>query len=256
MAELNSTRDTTKDSAAPAPEASPRTDLVTRPAQVSEKVAEPAPVPDLGAPELYIHRELSQLQFNIRVLEQALDESYPLLERLKFLLIFSSNLDEFFEIRVAGLKKQITFAREQTGPDGLQPQQVLSKISETAHYQVSRQYSILNDILLPQLNEKGIRFLRRYQWTHKQTLWIRRFFRQQVAPIISPIGLDPTHPFPLLVNKSLNFIVQLDGIDSFGRDSGMAIIPAPRSLPRLIRLPDELCDGGDNFVFLSSMIHA
>ena len=214
-----------------------------------------SPAIDINAPELYIHRELSQLQFNIRVLEQALDESYPLLERLKFLLIFSSNMDEFFEIRVAGLKKQITFAREQTGPDGLQPQQVLARISELAHQQVSRQYSILNDTLLPALAEKGIRFVRRHQWTHKQTLWIRRYFRQEVAPIISPIGLDPTHPFPLLVNKSLNFIVQLEGVDSFGRDSGMAIIPAPRSLPRLIRLPDELCDGGDNFVFLSSIIH-
>lgn len=216
---------------------------------------EPTPAVDINAPELYIHRELSQLQFNIRVLEQALDENYPLLERLKFLLIFSSNMDEFFEIRVAGLKKQITFARELTGPDGLQPQQVLAKISELAHQQVSRQYSILNDTLLPALAEKGIRFVRRHQWTHKQTLWIRRYFRQEVAPIISPIGLDPTHPFPLLVNKSLNFIVQLEGVDSFGRDSGLAIIPAPRSLPRLIRLPDELCNGGDNFVFLSSIIH-
>ncbi|SDT89479.1 polyphosphate kinase 1 [Halopseudomonas salegens] len=218
-------------------------------------VVEPTPAVDINAPELYIHRELSQLQFNIRVLEQALDESYPLLERLKFLLIFSSNMDEFFEIRVAGLKKQITFAREMTGPDGLQPQQVLSKISELAHQQVRRQYSILNDTLLPQMAEKGIRFVRRHQWTHKQTLWIRRYFRQEVAPIISPIGLDPTHPFPLLVNKSLNFIVQLEGVDSFGRDSGLAIIPAPRSLPRLIKLPDELCSGGDNFVFLSSIIH-
>lgn len=218
--------------------------------------APPAPVPDINAPELFIHRELSQLQFNIRVLEQALDESYPLLERLKFLLIFSSNLDEFFEIRVAGLKKQITFAREQTGPDGLQPQQVLSRISELAHQQVSRQYSILNDVLLPQLAERGIRFVRRHQWTHKQTLWVRRYFRQEVAPIISPIGLDPTHPFPLLVNKSLNFIVQLEGTDAFGRDSGLAIIPAPRSLPRLIRFPQELCSGADDFVFLSSMIHA
>jgi len=216
----------------------------------------PAPLADINAPELYIHRELSQLQFNIRVLEQALDDSYPLLERLKFLLIFSSNLDEFFEIRVAGLKKQITFAREQAGPDGLQPQQVLGRISEIAHQQVQRQYALLNDVLLPQLAGKGIRFVRRHQWTHKQTLWIRRYFRQEVAPIISPIGLDPTHPFPLLVNKSLNFIVQLEGVDAFGRDSGLAIIPAPRSLPRVIRLPDELCDGGDNFVFLSSVIHA
>ncbi len=216
----------------------------------------PPAVADINAPELFIHRELSQLQFNIRVLEQALDESYPILERLKFLLIFSSNLDEFFEIRVAGLKKQITFAREQTGPDGLQPQQVLAKISELAHEQVNRQYSILNDILLPQLADMGIRFVRRHQWTHKQTMWVRRFFREEVAPIISPIGLDPTHPFPLLVNKSLNFIVQLEGTDAFGRDSGLAIIPAPRSLPRLIRLPQELCSGADNFVFLSSMIHA
>ena len=215
-----------------------------------------ASVADINAPELYIHRELSQLQFNIRVLEQALDESYPLLERLKFLLIFSSNLDEFFEIRVAGLKKQITFAREQTGPDGLQPQQVLNKISEIAHQEVSRQYTILNDVLLPALAREKIRFIRRRQWTYKQTLWVRRFFRDEIAPIISPIGLDPTHPFPLLVNKSLNFIVQLEGIDAFGRDSGLAIIPAPRSLPRLIRIPGELCEDGDNFVFLSSMIHA
>ena len=214
------------------------------------------PVPSLDAPELYIHRELSQLQFNIRVLEQALDESYPLLERLKFLLIFSSNLDEFFEIRVAGLKKQITFAREQTGADGLQPHQVLSKISDIAHEQVNRQYAILNDTLLPELAKQKIRFIRRRQWTYKQTLWVRRFFRNEIAPIISPIGLDPTHPFPLLVNKSLNFIVELEGVDAFGRDSGLAIIPAPRSLPRLIRVPDELCDGGDNYVFLSSMIHA
>ena len=216
----------------------------------------PLPVSDINAPELFIHRELSQLQFNIRVLEQALDESYPLLERLKFLLIFSGNMDEFFEIRVAGLKKQITFAREQTGPDGLQPQQVLSRISELAHEQVSRQYSILNDVLLPKLAAEGIRFVRRHQWTHKQTMWVRRYFRQEVAPIISPIGLDPTHPFPLLVNKSLNFICQLEGTDAFGRDSGLAIIPAPRSLPRLIRLPQELCTGDDDFVFLSSIIHA
>ncbi|WP_407920180.1 polyphosphate kinase 1 [Halopseudomonas xinjiangensis] len=231
---------------------------VVRSAPALTAPAEPAaPAADINAPELFIHRELSQLQFNIRVLEQALDESYPILERLKFLLIFSSNLDEFFEIRVAGLKKQITFAREQTGPDGLQPQQVLTKISELAHQQVNRQYAILNDVLLPQLAEKGIRFARRHQWTHKQTLWVRRYFRQEVAPVISPIGLDPTHPFPLLVNKSLNFIVQLEGTDAFGRDSGLAIIPAPRSLPRLIRLPEELCEaGGDAFVFLSSMIHA
>ena len=197
-------------------------------------VAAPVPVPSLDDTSLYIHRELSQLQFNIRVLEQALDESYPLLERLKFLLIFSSNLDEFFEIRVAGLKKQVTFAREQAGADGLQPHQALSRISEIAHEQVGRQYAILNEVLLPELAKHQIRFIRRRHWTTKLKAWVRRFFRDEIWPIITPIGLDPTHPFPLLVNKSLNFIVELEGVDAFGRDSGLAIIcllytsPSPR----------------------------
>jgi polyphosphate kinase len=213
-------------------------------------------VPSLDDSSLYIHRELSQLQFNIRVLEQALDESYPLLERLKFLLIFSSNLDEFFEIRVAGLKKQITFAREQAGADGLQPHQALARISELVHGQVDRQYAILNDMLLPELEKHQVRFIRRRYWTTKLKTWVRRYFRDEIAPIITPIGLDPTHPFPLLVNKSLNFIVELEGIDAFGRDSGLAIIPAPRLLPRIIKVPEEVGGAGDNYVFLSSMIHA
>lgn len=216
----------------------------------------PAPVPGLDDSSLYIHRELSQLQFNIRVLEQALDESYPLLERLKFLLIFSSNLDEFFEIRVAGLKKQINFAREQAGADGLQPHQALARISELVHEQVDRQYAILNDTLFPALAKQGITFIRRRYWTTKLKAWVRRYFRDEIAPIITPIGLDPTHPFPLLVNKSLNFIVELEGVDAFGRDSGLAIIPAPRLLPRIIRVPEDVGGPGDNYVFLSSMIHA
>src|SRR5476651_671451 len=213
-------------------------------------------IPNLDDSSLYIHRELSQLQFNIRVLEQALDESYPLLERLKFLLIFSSNLDEFFEIRVAGLKKQITFAREQAGADGLQPHQALARISELVHGHVDRQYAILNDILLPELEKHQVRFIRRRHWTTKIKTWVRRYFRDEISPIITPIGLDPTHPFPLLVNKSLNFIVELEGIDAFGRDSGLAIIPAPRLLPRIIKVPEEVGGPGDNYVFLSSMIHA
>ncbi|MBU3055008.1 polyphosphate kinase 1 [Pseudomonas indica] len=216
----------------------------------------PPPVPSLDDSSLYIHRELSQLQFNIRVLEQALDESYPLLERLKFLLIFSSNLDEFFEIRVAGLKKQINFAREQAGADGLQPHQALARISELVHEQVSRQYAILNDVLLPELAKHQINFIRRRYWTPKLKTWVRRYFRDEIVPIITPIGLDPTHPFPLLVNKSLNFIVELEGVDAFGRDSGLAIIPAPRLLPRIIRVPEDIAGPGDNYVFLSSMIHA
>lgn len=223
---------------------------------VVETAAAPVVVANLDDSSLYIHRELSQLQFNIRVLEQALDESYPLLERLKFLLIFSSNLDEFFEIRVAGLKKQINFAREQAGADGLQPHQALSRISELVHEQVGRQYAILNDVLFPELAKHGINFIRRRYWTTKHKAWVRRYFRDEIAPIITPIGLDPTHPFPLLVNKSLNFIVELEGVDAFGRDSGLAVIPAPRLLPRIIKVPEEVGGPGANYVFLSSMIHA
>ncbi|MCM2330975.1 polyphosphate kinase [Geopseudomonas sagittaria] len=227
-----------------------------QPEAAAESVEAPAPVPGLDDSSLYIHRELSQLKFNIRVLEQALDEATPLLERLKFLLIFSSNLDEFFEIRVAGLKKQVAFARELAGADGLQPHQVLARISELVHEQVDRQYAILNDVLLPALEQHQIRFIRRRNWTAKIKTWVRRYFREEIAPIMTPIGLDPTHPFPLLVNKSLNFIVELEGIDAFGRDSGLAILPAPRLLPRVIRVPEEVGGPGDNFVFLSSMIHA
>lgn len=222
----------------------------------TESCVATAPITNLDDSSLYIHRELSQLQFNIRVLEQALDESTPLLERLKFLLIFSSNLDEFFEIRVAGLKKQITFAREQADADGLQPHQALARIAEVVHEQVDRQYQILNDILLPELAKQEIHFIRRRRWTSKIKAWVKEYFENEIAPIITPIGLDPTHPFPLLVNKSLNFIVELEGIDAFGRDSGLAILPAPRLLPRIIQVPEEVGGTGVNYVFLSSMIHA
>jgi len=217
---------------------------------------EAADVISLDNPDLYINRELSHLQFNIRVLEQALDTSHPLLNRLMFLLIFSSNLDEFFEIRVAGLKRQVAFSREKSDADGLMPQEVIRQISDICHEQIERQYSILNDQLIPAMEEEGIRFLRRANLNKEQIAWVEDYFYDQIQPIISPIGLDPSHPFPRLVNKSLNFIVELDGKDAFGREGGLAIIPAPRSLPRLIRLPDEISDEGDNFVFLSSMIHA
>lgn len=221
---------------------------------ISEPVAEP-PL-DLKAPELYINRELSHLQFNIRVLEQALDDRHPLLERLMFLLIFSSNLDEFFEIRVADQLRQLKYGREAVGPDAMHPEKVIGRISEICHAQVERQYQILNDILFPEMEAQGIRFLRRRDWSVCQREWLRTYFDENVVPVISPVGLDPSHPFPRLVNKSLNFIVELDGKDAFGRQTGMAIIPAPRSLPRLVRLPNDICEcEGDNLIFLSSMIH-
>ncbi|HET8707660.1 MAG TPA: polyphosphate kinase 1, partial [Pseudomonadales bacterium] len=205
--------------------------------------------------EFYINQWLSLLQFNLRVLEQAVDENLPLIERLRFLLIFSSNLDEFFEIRVAGLMRQIRAGTAKLGPDGMHPQDVLTEISRLAHEAVEKQYKILNDVLLPALEKENIRFLARDKWTDKQQAWLKKYYRDSVAPVITPIALDMAHPFPRLVNKSLNFIVSLDGKDAFGRQLSLAIIPAPKSLPRLIRLPDEICEEGINFVFLSSIIH-
>ena len=210
----------------------------------------------LDNPAYYLNRELSHLSFNQRVLAQALDTSHPLLERLKFLLIFSSNLDEFFEIRVAGLMQSIKFERESRGLDGAHPKETLREISRICHETVDHQYEILNNTLMPAMEKEGIRFLRRSQWTKEQAAWIEDFVDRDILPIISPIGIDPAHPFPRLVNKSLNFIVELEGNDAFGRDLNYAILPAPRSLPRLIALPDGMGEPGHNFVFLSSMIHA
>ena len=210
---------------------------------------------DLQNPALYLNRELSILDFNLRVLEQATDSRHPLIERLIFLLIFSRNLDEFFEIRVAGLLQLVSFGRSAPGPDGLLPQDVLKQISEICHAAVDRQYRILNEELLPALAMENIRFLRREEWSEKQSVWVRKYFKDQVLPVLTPIGLDPAHPFPRLVNKSLNFIVSLDGKDAFGRQMSLAIVPAPRSLPRVIRLPDEISDGGDQHIMLSSIIH-
>jgi polyphosphate kinase len=210
---------------------------------------------DLNDPDYYINRELSILAFNLRVLEQALDDVHPLLERLGFLRIFSSNLDEFFEIRVAGLKRQLSLGRATPGPDGMLPKEVLSRIAEVCHDAVDRQYRILNEVLLPAMAKERIRFLRREEWSEKQAAWIRKYFREQVYPVLTPIGLDPAHPFPRVVNKSLNFIVSLEGKDAFGRALNFAIVPAPRSLPRMIRLPDDITADGDDYVFLSSIIH-
>lgn len=211
-------------------------------------------VRDLNDPELYINRELSILAFNLRVLEQSLDEVHPLLERLAFLRIFSSNLDEFFEIRVAGLKRQLSLGRASPEPDGLLPKEVLSRISDLCHEAVDRQYRILNEVVLPAMAQENIRFLKREEWTDKQATWVKKYFREQVYPVLTPIGLDPAHPFPRVVNKSLNFIVSLEGKDAFGRALNFAIVPAPRSLPRMIRLPDDT-GSGDAYVFLSSIIH-
>lgn len=210
----------------------------------------------LTSPDLYINRELSLLAFNRRVLEQARDPATPLLERLKFLCISSTNLDEFFEIRVAGLKQKLESGSVETGSDGLTPQEALAQISTEAHDLVDLQYRVLNDELIPALKSEQIRFLRRSDWNEAQAQWVQKYFSQELMPVLSPLGLDPAHPFPRILNKSLNFIVSLEGRDAFGRSGGIAIVQAPRSLPRLIRLPESTGAGPYDFVFLSSVIHA
>ena len=208
----------------------------------------------LNNPELYINRELSMLEFHRRVLAQAKDEAVPLLERLRFLCISSSVLDEFFEIRVAGLKQQEAYGAQHRGPDNMSASEQLRHISQTVRRVIDEQYLVLNDVLLPALDAEGIRFIPKEDWDDGQRRWIKRFFNDELEPVMSPIGLDPAHPFPQPLNKSLTFIVTLDGKDAFGRNSGKAILQAPRSLPRVIRLPESCAASANEFVLLSSII--
>ncbi|OGI44584.1 MAG: RNA degradosome polyphosphate kinase [Candidatus Muproteobacteria bacterium RBG_16_65_31] len=213
-------------------------------------------IPEPLAPlEPYINRELSLLAFNRRVLEQAKDPGTPLLERLRFLCISSTNLDEFFEIRVARLQQQVASGSVQAGLDNRTPQEVLKRIGEEARRIVAEQYRVLNEVLIPELDKEKIRFVRRTEWSTEQEAWVRQHFENELLPVLSPLGLDPAHPFPKILNKSLNFIVSLKGRDAFGRSSGIAVVQAPRALPRVIPLPRDTGAGPHDFVFLSSIIH-
>ncbi len=211
---------------------------------------------DVEANDRFLNRELSLLEFNRRVLELAREPGFPLLERLRYLSISSTNLDEFFEVRVGSLLQQVELNVSAPGPDGLSAQEQLRRISPAAHQLVDEQYAILNDELIPALAAEGIHFVRRTHWTPEQQAWVRDYFREQLQPVLTPIGLDPAHPFPRILNKSLNFIVTLKGKDAFGRESGRAVVQAPRSLPRLVRLPPEVASGDNDFVLLSSILHA
>jgi polyphosphate kinase len=206
-------------------------------------------------PEHFLNRELQSLEFNRRVLAQAEDRTTPLLERLRFLCIVSSNLDEFFEIRLAGVKEQVKLGAGAPDPDGMLPRDVFTHIAAVAHFLIDRQYQLLNDEILPALAKAGIRFLRRAEWTPAQQEWVKDFFFREMMPVLTPIGLDPSHPFPRVFNKSLNFAVELDGRDAFGRDSRVAIVQAPRVLPRVIRLPRGVAGGEADYVFLTSILH-
>jgi polyphosphate kinase len=211
----------------------------------------------IPTPAQFLNRELGLLAFNRRVLAQAADESVPLLERLRFITIVSSDLDEFFEIRVAGLKETIKLGLAEAGPDGRSAADVFAEVSREAHALVAEQYQLLNQTVLPALEREGIFFPRREQWDAGQKQWIRDYFFRELLPVLTPIGLDPAHPFPRVFNKSLNFAVELEGRDAFGRSSGAAIVQAPRALPRVIRLPQARANGAQYaFVFLSSILHA
>ena len=203
----------------------------------------------------FLHPELSLLSFNERVLNMAVNADTPLLERLKFLCIFSANMDEFFEIRVSGLiaKTNTPYAAE--GVDGVVPAVALEKISERAHRLSELQYQTLNEHVMPELAEHGIRFLDREDWNEKQQKWLKSYFKREVLPILTPIRLDPAHPFPLTINKGLSIVADLH--DPERDDShNIAVVPAPRAVPRFIRLPEELCDSEYEYVYLSAIISA
>ncbi len=207
--------------------------------------------------ERYINRELSLLEFNRRVLDQARDETIPILERLRFLCISCTNLDEFFEVRVAAVKQRLEIGSRSTGPDKMTPQQLLDEIRHRSLVLVRQQYEMLNNVVLPQLAQEQIHFVHRSDWNVAQKRWLSRYYHDEIVPVLTPLTLDPSRPFPRILNKSLNFVVRLNGKDAFGRRRHRAIVQAPRSLPRIIRLPDKLAEPGcDNYVFLSSVIHA
>jgi len=204
----------------------------------------------------YLAREVAALAFDRRVYAQAEDRRVPVLERLRFLCILSSNLDEFFEIRVAELKERIRLGGELEAPGETPPAETFALVSERAHALVADQYRLLNKEILPALADEGVRFLAEGDWTREQRSWLQNYFRREMIPLLTPLGLDPVHPFPRVLNKSLNFAVQLEGRDSFGRNSGTAIVQAPRALPRVILLPRKIAGDAYSFVLLTSVLQA
>ncbi|PWK92778.1 polyphosphate kinase 1 [Fulvimonas soli] len=212
--------------------------------------------PDLAAPELYLSRELAALEFNFRVLAMAHDPAVPLLERLRYLSIVANNLDEFFEVRVAMLKHHHMYGSAAPGPDGIPSGELLARIRARVLDLVGEQYATWRGELGPQLEAEGIRFLTRDRWSERQRRWLQGYFEHEVLPVLSPLGLDPAHPFPRILNKTLNIAVVLKGRDAFGHEGHMALVRAPRSLPRIIRIPPEVDGGGDDFVFLAELLQA
>lgn len=212
-------------------------------------------LPSSSDPSL-LNRELSLLKFNERVLAMAENRSTPLLERLRYLCIVSSNLDEFFEIRISSLKEQLRQTPGLVGVDGYSPGEAFERVQRAAHELVDKQNSLLTNQVLPKLKAEGIALLEPSCWSEELHAWAHAGFHREVMPMLTPIGLDPAHPFPRVYNKSLNFIVALSGQDAFGRSASIAIVQAPRALPRLIKVPPEISGIPHGYILLTALISA
>ena len=206
--------------------------------------------------EHFLNRELSLLAFNERVLAMAEDPAVPALERLRYICIVSSNLDELFEIRVSGIKAQLRSHPDQVHADGFTAATTYTAVCARAGELIDRQYQVLNEQVFPLLQQHGIHFHLAPTLDDAQREWAHHYFSQEVLPVLTPIGLSPTHPFPRVLNKSLNFIVELQGEDSFGRQSGVAIVQAPRALPRLVAMPKAISSYPHGFMMLSSFVQS
>lgn len=202
------------------------------------------------SPGRLLDREQGILRFNERVLAMAADESVPLLERLRYVTIVSNNLDELFEIRVAELQQIARLGRDEASAARMS----LEAISRGSTELVARQYTLLNDTIRPLLAQEGIVIHLMADWTAAQRNWASQVFDEQIEPLLTPIALDPAHPFPRVLNKSLNFIVELDGEDSFGRRAGIAVVQAPRALPRVLAVPEEVSGAPHGMMLLTSIV--
>lgn len=203
---------------------------------------------------IYINREFSLIQFNERVLALASDPSVPLLERMRFLCICSANLDEFFEVRMAELKRLIQQNPDRQYIDDLKPGQIFDEISTRLHTIISNVYDTYNNKILPALEKEHITIIEPNKWSKSVRDWAKDYFYQHILPLVSPIALDLAHPFPRLINKSLNFFITLKGTDAFNRKIDYALVHAPRSLSRVIPIPQRLCPTGKTqFIYLASM---
>ena len=215
--------------------------------------AKAAPAPQRKPTRAYFNRELSWLAFNRRVLEQALDDRYPLMERVRFLSFVASNLDEFYEIRVSGLIQQVESGSTVTGPDGMSPKAQLKAIDSVAGALVEEQYACWREALVPALEREEVPFKSKDELTRRERDWLKDYFEAEVHPVLTPLAIDPTHPFPQFGNKSLNILLWLDDPDTPKLEYMMAFVPVPRMLPRVVRVPGTTRTPAC-YVFLSDVL--